>query len=76
MHSPRAGNTLYVETINSGPPLFGYAEAGGRGNIISGAVEQSNVDIDLEFVNLISYQRGFRPTPESSPRRMKCTPSW
>jgi flagellar hook protein FlgE len=56
----RGGNTLYVETINSGPPLFGFAEAGGRGNIISGAVEQSNVDIGSEFVNLISYQRGFQ----------------
>ena len=56
----RAGNTLYVETIDSGVPLFGFAEAGGRGNVVSGALEQSNVDIGQEFVNLISYQRGFQ----------------
>jgi flagellar hook protein FlgE len=56
----RAGHGLWQASKASGEPLLGAAEAGGRGSIISGALEQSNVDIGQEFVNLISYQRGFQ----------------
>jgi flagellar hook protein FlgE len=56
----RTGNGLWIESQNSGQPLIGGADAGGRGAIVSGSLEQSNVDLGSEFVNLIAYQRGFQ----------------
>ena len=56
----RAGQGLYVQTEESGEALMGTASTGGRGSIVSGALEQSNVDIGSEFVDLIAFQRGFQ----------------
>jgi flagellar hook protein FlgE len=53
------GNNYYSETANSGPVQVGPALAGGRGMIIAGQLEASNVDIALEFTQLIVAQRGF-----------------
>ncbi|MCC6875049.1 MAG: flagellar hook protein FlgE [Sandaracinaceae bacterium] len=55
----RAGNGLWAQTQASGEPLVGAAGSGGRGSIVSGALEGSNVDLAQEFVDLIAYQRGF-----------------
>ncbi len=56
----RVGRGLWSETRDSGEPLIGAAQSGGRGAIVAGALEQSNVDIGREFVDLIAYQRGFQ----------------
>lgn len=56
----RGGDGLWHATEESGQALIGVAEGGGRGSIVSGALEQSNVDLGTEFVNLIGYQRGFQ----------------
>jgi flagellar hook protein FlgE len=56
----RAGQGLWLATNESGEALVGTAESGGRGAVVAGALEQSNVDLGREFVNLISYQRGFQ----------------
>lgn len=56
----RTGNGLWIESQASGQALIGGADAGGRGAIVSGSLEQSNVDLGSEFVNLIAYQRGFQ----------------
>ena len=56
----RAGQGLWVDTAASGEPLVGAASTGGRGSIVAGALEGSNVDIGREFVDLISFQRGFQ----------------
>lgn len=56
----RAGAGLYISSQTSGNPLVGAAATGGRGSIISEALEGSNVDMAGEFVNLISFQRGFQ----------------
>jgi flagellar hook protein FlgE len=53
-------NNVWVETEDSGQALIGGADAGGRGEIVSASLEQSNVDLGTEFVNLIAYQRGFQ----------------
>jgi flagellar hook protein FlgE len=53
-------NNVWVETPESGQALIGGADAGGRGEIVSGSLEQSNVDLGTEFVNLIAYQRAFQ----------------
>jgi flagellar hook protein FlgE len=56
----RAGQGLWVQTEDSGEALLGSASTGGRGAVASGSLEQSNVDIGREFVDLISFQRGFQ----------------
>jgi flagellar hook protein FlgE len=56
----RLGDNLFGETISSGPPSVGIAGTGGRGGIIGGVLEQSNVDISTEFTDLIIAQRGFQ----------------
>jgi len=55
----RNGNNLWSETRDSGLPLVGAGGTGGRGLIVSGSLEASNVDLGSEFVDLIQYQRGF-----------------
>lgn len=55
----RMGDALWASTTDSGDPLMGGAATGGRGAVISGALEQSNVDIGREFVTMIAFQRGF-----------------
>ena len=56
----RTGEGLWIQTLESGEALIGPADTAGRGGIVSGALEQSNVDLGTEFVNLITYQRGFQ----------------
>ena len=56
----RAGDGLWVETRESGTALVGAAGTGGRAAVVSGALEQANVDIGREFVDLIALQRGFQ----------------
>ena len=57
----RAGAGLFVASDqDSGSPLIGAAGTGGRGSIVSEALESSNVDLAQEFVNLINFQRGFQ----------------
>jgi flagellar hook protein FlgE len=56
----KAGNTSYRVGDNSGQPAIGEANAGGRGTMVSGALEMSNVDLAEEFTGLIVAQRGFQ----------------
>jgi len=56
----KAGNNLYAESANSGPPAIGAAGTGGRGTLVAGALEMSNVDLAQEFTNMITAQRGFQ----------------
>jgi flagellar hook protein FlgE len=56
----RAGNNLWVATRDSGDGALGTAGSGGRGAIVAGALEQSNVDIAQQFVDLIGHQRSFQ----------------
>jgi len=55
----RAGESLFIDTRESGPAALGTAGSGGRGAVSSGAVETSNVDLAEEFVGLIQHQRSF-----------------
>ena len=49
-----------METAVSGTAQVGEAGAEGFGNILSGSLERSNVDITEELVNLITAQRNFQ----------------
>lgn len=54
------GNSLLRETDGSGRPLYKVAGVGGTATIVSGALEQSTVDIAQEFSNMIISQRAFQ----------------
>jgi flagellar hook protein FlgE len=54
------GDTLFSPTIESGAAQTGAAGQGGFGNMLSGALELSTVDLAREFVSLIISQRAFQ----------------
>ncbi|MFK7738701.1 MAG: flagellar hook-basal body complex protein [Planctomycetota bacterium] len=56
----RQGDTMFVESPNSGDAIATTANGAGAGSIRAGQLENSNVDIAREFVNLIEAQRGFQ----------------
>ncbi|HDR7714645.1 flagellar hook protein FlgE [Bacillus albus] len=56
----KSGNGNYIATPSSGIPAIGVAGENGAGNVRGGAKESSNVDLSVEFVDLMLYQRGFQ----------------
>ncbi|AWB67954.1 flagellar hook protein FlgE [Saccharobesus litoralis] len=56
----QVGNASWKETIQSGEPLAGEAGTGTFGEVVSSALEQSNVDITKELVDLITAQKAFQ----------------
>lgn len=56
----KAGNSMYQVTANSGAPIEGVAGWTISGQISSGALESSSVDIAQEFTGMITAQRGFQ----------------
>lgn len=56
----KEGQNLFSEGPNSGEPNIGPGYEGGRGAVVSGVIEGSNVDMAQEFTNLILAQRGFQ----------------
>ncbi|VTR96384.1 flagellar hook protein : Flagellar hook-basal body protein OS=Cellulomonas fimi (strain ATCC 484 / DSM 20113 / JCM 1341 / NBRC 15513 / NCIMB 8980 / NCTC 7547) GN=Celf_0679 PE=4 SV=1: Flg_bb_rod: FlaE: Flg_bbr_C [Gemmata massiliana] len=55
----RTGNNYFQSSVSSGEALVGVAGQGGRGTLVGGSLEASNVDIASEFAKLIIAQRGF-----------------
>ncbi|SFI36967.1 flagellar hook protein FlgE [Planctomicrobium piriforme] len=53
------GNNFYNSSLSSGDVQLGSAGASGNGVVRAGQLEQSNVDIAVEFTRLIVAQRGF-----------------
>jgi flagellar hook protein FlgE len=58
-------NNDYQPTAASGSPVIGIAGTGGRGTVIGGSVEQSNVDIASEFAKLIQAQQAYSANAKS-----------
>ena len=56
----KAGDTLFIESNNSGAANIGVASAEGRGSIKAGTLEMSNVDLSEQFTDMIVTQRGFQ----------------
>jgi flagellar hook protein FlgE len=54
------GDNLFRASVNSGDARYGVGGVLGRGSVVSGALEGSNVDTVEEFVHLIEAQRGFQ----------------
>lgn len=56
----RLGGNLYRATFLSGDPAMGLAGTGGRGDIFGNALEASNVDIEDQFITMITAQRSYQ----------------
>jgi len=54
------GNNYFEPSTNSGDPIPTKALSGSAGSIRGGALEKSNVDVAVEFVNLMQAQNGFQ----------------
>jgi flagellar hook protein FlgE len=54
------GNSLFVESPESGPALIGSPANGSFGTVLSGSLELSTVDLATEFVKMVTTQRGFQ----------------
>jgi flagellar hook protein FlgE len=59
------GSNLFAQSYASGQPVIGAPGAGGRASLISGSLEQSNVDLAEQFVQLIAAQRAFEANSKS-----------
>jgi flagellar hook protein FlgE len=60
-----SGNNDYQPTAASGSAVIGVAGTGGRGTIIGGSVEESNVNIANEFAKLIVAQQAYSANAKS-----------
>ena len=56
----KEGENTYVVSNNSGDPNIGASGTAGKGKIIAGALEMSNVDLAEQFTDMIVTQRGFQ----------------
>jgi flagellar hook protein FlgE len=56
----KEGETKFSYSMNSGEPNIGEAGSGGRGKILAGLLEMSNVDLTDQFTDMIVTQRGFQ----------------
>jgi flagellar hook protein FlgE len=54
------GNSVWEQTAASGQALYGQAGTAGLGQVQSGSLEQSNVDVTAQLVNMITAQRAFQ----------------
>jgi len=59
------GNNNYQPTAASGAAVIGMAGTGGRGTVVGGSVEGSNVDIATEFAKLIVAQQAYSANAKS-----------
>jgi len=59
------GNNDYQASVASGAAVIGLAGTGGRGTVVGGSVEQSNVDIASEFAKLIVAQQAYSANAKS-----------
>ena len=56
----KAGDSTYVESNNSGQAMIGESGVQGKGKLLSGALEMSNVDLSEQMTDMIVTQRGFQ----------------
>ena len=56
----KAGDNTYVESNNSGQANIGESGIAGKGSLLAGALEMSNVDLTDQFTDMIVTQRGFQ----------------
>ena len=61
----RDGQNMYTPGASAGSPILGTAGSGQAGQITSGTLEGSNVDLTTQMVNLITYQADYQANSKS-----------
>ncbi|MFE6167136.1 flagellar basal body rod protein FlgG [Viridibacillus arvi] len=56
----KQGSNYYTPSANSGNAVYSTGTKGGIGEVASGTLEMSNVDLSEEFTDMIVAQRGFQ----------------
>ncbi|MBT0569549.1 flagellar hook protein FlgE [Curvibacter sp. CHRR-16] len=56
---------IYFETFSSGQPMLGQPGIGKYGQVRSGALEESNVDLTAELVNMMTAQRNYQANAQT-----------
>lgn len=56
----KAGESTYMESNNSGQAMIGESGTAGKGKMIAGTLEMSNVDLSEQMTDMIVAQRGFQ----------------
>jgi flagellar hook protein FlgE len=54
------GNNMLQVSSTTAPPAIGTANSGARGQVETGVLESSTVDIAQEFTNLLTFQRSYQ----------------
>jgi flagellar hook protein FlgE len=60
-----SGAGEYQESFSSGAPVMGNPTVGRFGELRSGAVEESNVDLTAELVNMMTAQRNYQANAQT-----------
>lgn len=55
----KKGDTMFAESINSGMANIGESRTVGKGSLLAGTLEMSNVDLTEQLTDMIVTQRGF-----------------
>lgn len=61
---PSSGG-YWVETKDSGGPVYGVPGSGSFGQLRGGALEESNVDLTAELVNMMTAQRNYQANSQT-----------
>jgi flagellar hook protein FlgE len=61
----QTGNGEFVETFKSGSVVWGKPTIGRFGELRSGAVEESNVELTAELVNMMTAQRNYQANAQT-----------
>lgn len=61
---PSSGG-YWVESKDSGGPVFGVPGSGSFGQLRGGALEESNVDLTAELVNMMTAQRNYQANSQT-----------
>lgn len=69
----QVGNNGFAETFQSGNPQFGAPGTGLRGEVRSGTLETSNVELSEQLVSLIEAQRSFQANAQVIDREDQLT---
>ena len=61
----KAGENTYVESNNSGLANIGVSGIAGKGSLLAGSLEMSNVDLTEQLTDMIVTQRGFQASSKT-----------
>ena len=61
----KAGDNTYVASNNSGLANIGTSGVAGKGSLLAGALEMSNVDLTEQMTDMIVTQRGFQASSKT-----------